>query len=188
MWPDDPETSATPEGADADPVAAQWSEMLAQQQASAAAGGGDGDSIGGSIGGSAGDPLSDLGVADDPAVWGAGEPMASDDENGASRVQPLRFAQIDSISPTPRNGSIDLLLDVKLPISVELGRVELPIKEIMAFSPGTIVQLNKMAGDMVDVLVNGRLVAQGEVVVVDEHFGVRVTHLLSPEDRVKSLA
>ncbi len=184
MWPDDPETSATPGGEGDDPVAAQWSEMLAQQQASAAASG----SASGGDGGPSSGPSSDLGVADDPTVWGADEPMTPEDENGASRVQPLRFAQIDSISPPPRNGSIDLLLDVKLPISVELGRVELPIREIMAFSPGTIVQLNKMAGDMVDVLVNGRLVAQGEVVVVDEHFGVRVTHLLSPEDRVKSLA
>lgn len=106
----------------------------------------------------------------------------------APQVQPLAFPQMHESGDKGAKGSIDLLLDVKLPVSVELGRAEMQIKEIVAFSPGTVVELNKMAGDMVDILVNGRVVAQGEVVVVDEHFGIRITHLLSPAERVRSLA
>ena len=102
-------------------------------------------------------------------------------------VQPVHFSQLEDIG-SPREGSIDMLLDVKLPISVELGRTEMLVKEILEYGPGTVIELNKLAGEPVDVFINGRLIAQGEVVVVDEHFGVRVTNLLSPRDRVKSLA
>lgn len=106
---------------------------------------------------------------------------------GAPLVQPLQFGQLDS-SGQKGNEGIEVLLDVKLPISVELGRTEMLVKEILECGPGTVIELNKLAGEPVDVFVNGRMVAQGEVVVVDEHFGVRVTNLLSPRDRVKSLA
>jgi flagellar motor switch protein FliN len=103
-----------------------------------------------------------------------------------SNVQPLQFGQLDS-GGSKMHGSIDLLLDVKLPISVELGRTDMLVKDILGCGPGTVIELNKLAGEPVDVFVNGRMVAQGEVVVVDEHFGVRVTNLLSPGDRIKSL-
>ena len=102
-------------------------------------------------------------------------------------VQPVHFSQLEEAGQ-PREGSIEMLLDVRLPISVELGRTEMLVKEILDYGPGTVIELNKLAGEPVDVFINGRLIAQGEVVVVDEHFGVRVTNLLSPRDRVKSLA
>jgi flagellar motor switch protein FliN/FliY len=102
-------------------------------------------------------------------------------------VRPVHFAQLDEAG-VRQEGSIDVLLDVKLPISVELGRTEMLVKEILDCGPGTVIELNKLAGEPVDVFINGRMVAQGEVVVVDEHFGVRVTNLLSPRDRVRSLA
>jgi flagellar motor switch protein FliN len=102
-------------------------------------------------------------------------------------IQPLAFGQLEGSGEGSQH-AIDLLLDVKLPISVELGRTEMLVKEILECGPGTVIELNKMAGEPVDVFVNGRMVAQGEVVRVDEHFGVRVTNLLSPRDRVKSLA
>ena len=105
----------------------------------------------------------------------------------ASVVQPVQFAQIED-SGTRAHGSIDVLLDVRLPISVELGRTEMEVKEILEFGPGTVIELTKLAGEPVDIYINGRLVAQGEVVVVDEHFGVRVTSLLTPSERVRSLA
>lgn len=105
-----------------------------------------------------------------------------------TQAQPLQFPQLSQVPPPAGGGSLELLMDVRLPISVELGRAEMEIKDILEFGPGTVVELNKMAGDLVDIMVNGRLVAQGEVVVVDEHFGVRVTHLLSPQDRIRSLA
>jgi flagellar motor switch protein FliN len=104
-----------------------------------------------------------------------------------SVVQPVQFAQIED-GGSRAHGSIDVLLDVRLPISVELGRTEMEVKEILEFGPGTVIELTKLAGEPVDIYINGRLVAQGEVVVVDEHFGVRVTSLLTPTERVRSLA
>jgi flagellar motor switch protein FliN len=104
-----------------------------------------------------------------------------------SVVQPVQFAQIED-NGARAHGSIDVLLDVRLPISVELGRTEMEVKEILEFGPGTVIELTKLAGEPVDIYINGRLVAQGEVVVVDEHFGVRVTSLLTPSERVRSLA
>ncbi len=102
-------------------------------------------------------------------------------------IQPVHFGQLED-GGRRNDASLDVLLDVKLPISVELGRTEMLVKEILECGPGTVIELNKLAGEPVDVFINGRMVAQGEVVVVDEHFGVRVTNLLSPRDRVRSLA
>ncbi len=84
-------------------------------------------------------------------------------------------------------GNIDLLLDVKMPVAIELGRTELPISEILSLGPGSVVELDKLAGEPVDLLVNGKIIARGEVVVVDENFGVRITMLMSPQERLKSL-
>ena len=83
--------------------------------------------------------------------------------------------------------SIDLILDVPLLVSVELGRKELTIKEILELSPGSLIELNQLAGEPVDLLINGRLFARGEVVVIDENFGIRVTHIISPRERVEKL-
>ena len=106
-----------------------------------------------------------------------------------SMASPAEFQQL---SPTPGaarpSQNIDLLLDVKLPIAIELGRTEMPISEILALGPGSVVELDKLAGEPVDLLVNGKIVARGEVVVVDENFGVRITMLMSPQERLKSLA
>lgn len=102
-------------------------------------------------------------------------------------VQPVQFSQIEGGGQRAQN-SLDMLMDIKLPISVELGRTQMLVRDILDYGPGTVIELDKLAGDPVDILVNGRLVAQGEVVVVDDHFGVRVTILLSPADRVRSLA
>jgi len=96
--------------------------------------------------------------------------------------------------PPPRQSTydgpkenIDLLLDVELDINIELGKSELSIKRILELAPGSIVELDKMAGEPVDLIVNNKVVARGEVVVVDENFGIRIVSLVSAEDRVKSL-
>jgi flagellar motor switch protein FliN/FliY len=83
--------------------------------------------------------------------------------------------------------SIDMLLDVELDVSIELGRADLSIKRILELAPGSIVELDRMAGEPVDLLVNGKVVAKGEVVVVDENFGIRIVSLVSPEERIRSL-
>lgn len=85
-----------------------------------------------------------------------------------------------------RYGNLDLLLDVALPVSVSFGRASLEIREVLDLNAGSIVQLNRFLADPVDVTVNGRLIARGEVVVVDGNYGVRVSQLASREDRLQS--
>lgn len=86
---------------------------------------------------------------------------------------------------TPRN--LEMLYGLKLDVTVELGRTRMPIREILGLGKGAIVELQALPGDPVDILVNGRKFAEGEVVVVDEHFGVRVTHLITPDERARKV-
>ncbi len=102
-------------------------------------------------------------------------------------VKPVAFNAFKEESPPLQSSSLNLILDVPLEITVELGRTNKAIKEILEISPGTIVELDKMAGEPVDILVNGKLIAKGEVVVIDENFGVRITEIINSIDRVKSL-
>ncbi|MBD3390415.1 MAG: flagellar motor switch protein FliN [Chitinivibrionales bacterium] len=83
--------------------------------------------------------------------------------------------------------NVEMLLDVELDVSIELGRTDLSIKRILELSPGSVIELERMAGEPVDLMVNNKVVAKGEVVVVDENFGIRIVSLVSPEERVKSL-
>lgn len=104
-----------------------------------------------------------------------------------TRVDRAEFA---SLSPGPQGGAdhrIDMLLDVPLQVSVELGRTVCQIRDILQLGTGAVLELEKQAGDPVDILVNGKLVARGEVVVVDEDFAVRITEIVSLEDRLKNL-
>ncbi len=94
-------------------------------------------------------------------------------------VQPVQFQQFNqAIVPLNQQENIDLIMDVPLEVTVELGRTNKSIKEILDFSPGTIIELNKLAGEPIDVLVNGKFVAKGEVVVIEENFGIRVTEIV----------
>lgn len=83
--------------------------------------------------------------------------------------------------------NIQLLLDIPLQVTIELGRTRLSIRKILELGPGSIIELDRMAGEPVDLLVNDKVVARGEVVVVDEYFGVRILSLVSPEERIKQL-
>jgi flagellar motor switch protein FliN/FliY len=82
------------------------------------------------------------------------------------------------INAISQQENIDLIKDVPLEVTVELGRTTKSIKEILEFAPGTIVELNKIAGEAIDLLVNGRKIAKGEVVVIEESFGVRITEII----------
>lgn len=83
--------------------------------------------------------------------------------------------------------SLDILHDIPLEISVELGRVRMVVKDVLDIAAGSIIEIDKAAGEPVDVLVNGRLVARGEVVVIEDNFGVRITEILSPQERLAKL-
>lgn len=94
-------------------------------------------------------------------------------------VQPVQFQSFaQTPNPITQQENIDLIMDVPLEVTVELGRTKKSIKEILEFSPGTIVELDKIAGEPIDVLVNGKMVAKGEVVVIEESFGIRVTDIV----------
>ena len=94
--------------------------------------------------------------------------------------------RIPSVSGASQQ-NIDMLLDIDLDVSIELGQSMLSIKRILELAPGSIVELDRMAGEPVDLLVNNKVVARGEVVVIDENFGIRIVSLVSPEERIRSL-
>jgi flagellar motor switch protein FliN len=99
----------------------------------------------------------------------------------------VRAAQLPELTaaPTAQPGyNIDLLLGVTLQVAVEIGRTTLPIRDVLALTPGSIIELDKLAGEKVDILINGRPIAQGEVVVVDENFGVRITDVVARQQRL----
>ena len=83
--------------------------------------------------------------------------------------------------------SMDLILDVPLAVSVELGRVRMTVRELLALGAGSVIELAKLAGEPLDVLINGKPVARGEAVMVNEKFGVRLTEIVSPTERVERL-
>ncbi len=104
---------------------------------------------------------------------------------GGASVQ--QFENEFSGSTRPTGGNIGLLLDVPLKLTVELGRTTKLVKEILALAPGSVVELDKLAGEPVDILVNEKLIAKGEVVVIDENFGVRITEIINPEERLHAV-
>lgn len=99
------------------------------------------------------------------------------------------FLQIESGSKavTEEVSGIELLMDIPLEISVELGRVKMLVKDVVELGTGSIVEIDKAAGEPVDVMVNGRVVAKGEVVVIEDNFGVRITEILTPQERLARL-
>jgi flagellar motor switch protein FliN/FliY len=82
---------------------------------------------------------------------------------------------------------LDLLLDVPLDLSVELGRSRMSIQDLLNLSPGSVIELDKIAGEALDILINGRLVARGEAVVVNDKFGIRISDIVSPSERIARL-
>jgi flagellar motor switch protein FliN/FliY len=102
-------------------------------------------------------------------------------------VQPVQYANLQPAAMGGEQGNIGLLMDVYMEMTVELGRTRKRIKDILGIGEGTIIELDKLAGEPVDILVNHKLIAKGEVVVIDENFGVRVTEIVSQIDRMNEL-
>ncbi|KUK83537.1 MAG: CheC, inhibitor of MCP methylation / FliN fusion protein [Petrotoga mobilis] len=107
------------------------------------------------------------------------------------KVQPVEFGEFEKkeepISPNIDLSKLELLLDVPLELKVELGSTKLNLREILELHEGSLIQLNKLAGEPLDIYANGRLIARGEVVVIDENFGIRVTEIVSLRERMKTL-
>ncbi len=101
-------------------------------------------------------------------------------------IKGIGFPSLANAGAASGNTNLNLLMDVQMALTVELGRTKMYIKDILGLGEGSIIELDKLAGEPVDLLVNGKLIAKGEVVVIDENFGVRVTDIVSPQDRIKS--
>lgn len=106
---------------------------------------------------------------------------------GGANVQSVQFPNLQGGRGNGEQGNISLLMDVFMEMTVELGRTKKLIREILSMGEGTIIELDKLAGEPVDILVNHKLIAKGEVVVIDENFGVRVTEIVSPMERVADM-
>ncbi|HON15430.1 MAG TPA: flagellar motor switch protein FliN [Spirochaetota bacterium] len=104
-----------------------------------------------------------------------------------AQISSVRFPQMGESISSGGYGDISLLLDVEMTLTVELGRTTKLVKDILGLGEGSIIELDKLAGEPVDLLVNGKLIAKGEVVVIDENFGVRVTDIVSQDERFKSI-
>lgn len=115
--------------------------------------------------------------------------MPNDGQTRVS-VNPVTFDEIpgqleSEAAPTP--GNLGLIMDVSVPVTVSIGTVRRQISEILAITPGQVLKLDRVAGEPVDLHVNDKLIARGEVVVVDERYGIRITEIVAPEQRLQGM-
>ena len=136
----------------------------------------------------------DINITNEPTESNAMEnksALESTVQNKPTQVEvtPVQFPAFEkkSTSGDEMSPNLNLIMDIGLQLSVELGRTNKKIKEVLKLTNGSIVELDKLAGEPVDILINGRLLAKGEVIIIDENFGVRVTEILSPAERIKNL-
>lgn len=107
----------------------------------------------------------------------------------ADQVVPAEFTSFVESAPRSSTGNdINMILDIPVQLTVELGRTRIPIKHILQLAQGSVVELETLAGEPMDVLVNGYLIAQGEVVVVNDKFGIRLTDIVTPSERMRRLS
>ena len=123
------------------------------------------------------DPVKDEGAGED-----AGETAVEEQEGDTNQEE--EGGKADEV----KEANLDLILDIPLSVTVELGRSKMLINDLLQLGQGSVVELTKLVGEPLEVLVNDKLVARGEVVVVNEKFGVRLTDIVTPMERVKSLA
>jgi len=108
--------------------------------------------------------------------------------SGSAQVESAQFQQLEANTLTAdKDKKMGLLLDLSLPVSIELGRTSLAIRDILDLQRGSVVEFEKLASEPVDILINGRKMAEGEVVVIEKHFAIRVTSLVEASERVKNL-
>jgi flagellar motor switch protein FliN/FliY len=113
---------------------------------------------------------------------------ASEVLNPAEQVAPASFTNFAPSGAAGAGNDINMILDIPVQLTVELGRTRIPIKHILQLAQGSVVELDALAGEPMDVLVNGYLIAQGEVVVVNDKFGIRLTDIVTPSERMRRLS
>ena len=114
--------------------------------------------------------------------------VASEVTPPAETVAPAQFANFSPTASQNTANDLNMILDIPVQLTVELGRTKIPIKHILQLAQGSVVELDTMAGEPMDVLVNGYLIAQGEVVVVNDRFGIRLTDIVTPSERMRRLS
>lgn len=152
------------EDADKDSITADdWAAALAEQETSAGSGGGD--------------------------DWAAAlaEQEAASAKAAAAQPASNVFQSLVAEAVPPAANNLDLILDIPVNLTVELGRTKITIRNLLQLAQGSVVELEGLAGEPMDVLVNGYLIAQGEVVVVNDKFGIRLTDIISPAERLRRL-
>ncbi|MBI4000773.1 MAG: flagellar motor switch protein FliN [Nitrospira defluvii] len=108
-------------------------------------------------------------------------------DTGEANPQPTSFPPVDNQCAVPANKNIEFVLDIPLQVTVQIGSTRMLIRELLQLGQGSVIELNKLAGEPMEVLVNNKLVARGEVVVVNEKFGIRLTDVVSPNQRIQQL-
>ncbi|MGD8710340.1 MAG: flagellar motor switch protein FliN [Ectothiorhodospiraceae bacterium] len=133
---------------------------------------------------------NDGGLSDD---WEAALAEQESTEGGKENADDVARAALDDLEAEPGSGAadedvnLDVILDIPVTLSLEIGRTKINIRNLLQLNQGSVVELDRLAGEPLDVMVNGTLIAHGEVVVVNERFGIRLTDVVSPSDRVRKL-
>jgi len=104
-----------------------------------------------------------------------------------AKAAPMENLQEDTSGETDDHDKLDVILDIPVSLSMEVGRTKIPIRNLLQLTQGSVVELDRLAGEPLDVLVNGTLIAHGEVVVVNEKYGIRLTDVMSPQERIQKL-
>ena len=123
--------------------------------------------------------------AEDQPWWSSGH-RSEGQGAGTVEVQPAALGELAD-GPQGPGVNLDLILDISMPVTVELGKTSVSVKELLKLSSGSVVQLDRMAGEAVDLIVRGVCFARGEVVVVDNCFGIRITEVINPQSRIQQL-
>ena len=124
---------------------------------------------------------------DNQSEWTESEVQDTASELASAAVQPVAFGQLGAGTLGDENKNLDLLLDVEIPIAVEVGRTEMSLEDVLKLVPGSVIALDKKSEEPVDLRVNGKLVARGEVVLVDDAYGLRITQIIDAAGRIESL-
>ena len=117
-----------------------------------------------------------------------GDAVAAGEQTTVDSVAPAKFTNFSNDGAVNAGNDINMILDIPVQLTVELGRTRIPIKHILQLAQGSVVELEAMAGEPMDVLVNGYLIAQGEVVVVNDKFGIRLTDVVTPSERLRRVS
>lgn len=172
------------EAQDSDNFEADWAAAMAEQQAGEASASPESGTQADGLGGLDDDWAAAL--AEQTAASSQTNTDPFDAENTAAAVNPAVFQPLDQ-TETGAPSDIDMIMDIPVQLSVELGRTRLTLKNILQLGQGSVVELDGLAGEPMDIFVNGYLIAQGEVVVVEEKYGIRITDIVTPSDRIQRL-